>query len=68
MKIIIQGSLAEIDAIPFRLLGSLSDSPARFELVLSDLVNIRLRRDPYSDAYRFTADVLDRLDREEKEQ
>ena len=65
MKIIIQGSLAEIDAIPFRLLGSLVDSPARFELVLSDLVNIRLRRDPYSGAYRFTADVLNR---EEKEQ
>ena len=60
MKIIIQGSLAEIDAIPFRLLGNLSDSPARFELVLSDVVNIRLRRDPYSDAYRFAADVLDR--------
>jgi len=60
VKIIIQGSLAEIDAIPFRLLGNLSDSPARFELVLSDVVNIRLRRDPYSDAYRFAADVLDR--------
>ncbi|WP_371781789.1 hypothetical protein [Streptosporangium subroseum] len=60
MKIIIQGTLAEIDAIPFRLLGSLSDSPARFELVLSNLVNIRLRRDPYSASYRFTADVLDR--------
>ena len=42
-----------------RLLGALSDSPARFELVLSNLVNIRLRRDPYSSAYRFTADVLD---------
>ena len=60
MKIIIQGTLAEIDAIPFRLLGNLSDSPARFELVLSNLVNIRLRRDPYSSSYRFTADVLDR--------
>ncbi|MEV6868310.1 hypothetical protein AB0M44_45940 [Streptosporangium subroseum] len=60
MKIIIQGTLAEIDAIPFRLLGSLTDSPARFELVLSNLINIRLRRDPYSASYRFTADVLDR--------
>ncbi|SNT58825.1 hypothetical protein SAMN05216276_107110 [Streptosporangium subroseum] len=58
MKIIIQGTLAEIDAIPFRLLGTLSDSPPRFELLLSNLVNIRLRRDPYSSAYRFTADVL----------
>ncbi|MDP9846975.1 hypothetical protein [Streptosporangium lutulentum] len=58
MKIIIQGTLAEIDAIPFRLLDTLSDSPARFELVLSNLVNIRLRRDPYSPSYRFTADVL----------
>lgn len=60
MKIIIQGTLAEIDAIPFRLLGTLTDSPARFELVLSNLINIRLRRDPYSASYRFTADVLDR--------
>ncbi|MET8050616.1 hypothetical protein ABZU75_23755 [Streptosporangium sp. NPDC005286] len=58
MKIIIQGTLAEIDMIPFRLLGSLVDSPPRFELVLSNLVNIRLRRDPYSASYRFTADVL----------
>ncbi|WP_326829026.1 hypothetical protein OIE13_29865 [Streptosporangium sp. NBC_01810] len=60
MKIIIQGTLAEIDAIPFRLLGTLTDSPARFELVLSNLINIRLRRDPYSASYRFTADVLER--------
>ncbi|MEV6862548.1 hypothetical protein AB0M44_16320 [Streptosporangium subroseum] len=60
MKIIIQGTLAEIDAIPFRLLGSLTDSPARFELVLSNLINIRLRHDPYGAAYRFTADVLER--------
>ncbi|MGJ6962784.1 hypothetical protein ACSDR0_12830 [Streptosporangium sp. G11] len=60
MKIIIQGTLAEIDTIPFRLLSPLSDSPPRFELVLSDLVNIRLRRDPYSASYRFTADVLAR--------
>jgi hypothetical protein len=58
MKIIVQGTLAEIDAIPFRLLGTLIESPARFELVLSNLVNIRLRRDPYSSSYRFTADVL----------
>ncbi|MER5644753.1 hypothetical protein [Streptosporangium sp. NPDC002524] len=60
MKIIIQGTLAEIDTVPFRLLGNLSDSPPRFELVLSDLINIRLRRDPYSASYRFTADVLAR--------
>jgi hypothetical protein len=26
--------------------------------VLSGMVNIRLRRDPYSSSYRFTADVL----------
>ncbi|MFD8558208.1 hypothetical protein ACFV1N_13075 [Streptosporangium canum] len=32
-----------------------TDAPPRFELA-----NLRLRKDPYGDAYRLCADVLDR--------
>ncbi|MEV6865728.1 hypothetical protein AB0M44_32625 [Streptosporangium subroseum] len=54
MKIIIQGTLAELDVCG--LLRPDSDTvPARFELA-----NLRLRKNPYSDAYRLCADVIDR--------
>jgi hypothetical protein len=56
MKVIIQGTPAEINALRFRLPNP-TVVPLRFELLIPDLINVRLRRDPYSDAYRLTADL-----------
>ncbi|GGL57879.1 hypothetical protein [Planomonospora parontospora] len=60
MKITIQGDSADLDALALRLRDR-DGRPARVELTFCfDLVNVRLRRDPYSSAYRLCADLIDR--------
>ena len=54
MKVIVQGTLAELDAYGLLRLDD-AEVPARFELA-----NLQLRKHPYSDAYRLCAAVLDR--------
>ncbi|MFF0309379.1 hypothetical protein ACFYSC_18290 [Streptosporangium sp. NPDC004379] len=53
MRIVFHATLAELEACG--LLGPKAADVPPFELV-----NLRLRKDPYSDAYRLCADVLDR--------
>ncbi|GII04237.1 hypothetical protein [Planobispora takensis] len=60
MKITIYGTEAEIDALPFRRLRTFDGSELGEVVLTIDLDSARLRKDPYSDAYRLCADLIDR--------
>ncbi|MDP9866043.1 MULTISPECIES: hypothetical protein [Streptosporangium] len=59
MRITICGTADEIDALPFRRLRTVDGADLAEVIVIVDLDSARLRRDPYGDAYRLCADVLD---------
>ncbi|ACZ83205.1 hypothetical protein [Streptosporangium roseum] len=54
MRVVFHATLAELGAYGLLDLHE-AEIPPCFELA-----NLRLRKDPYSDAYRLCADVLDR--------
>ncbi|MEV4249144.1 hypothetical protein AB0J63_37730 [Streptosporangium canum] len=60
MKITIHGAADEIDGLSFRRLRSFDGADLAEVVVIVDLNSARLRKDPYGDAYRLYADVLDR--------
>ncbi|MFI6888062.1 hypothetical protein [Streptosporangium canum] len=59
MKITIHGTADEIDGLPFRRLRTCDGADLAEVVVIVDLNSARLHKDPYSDAYRLCADVLD---------
>ncbi|MFF5206624.1 hypothetical protein [Streptosporangium sp. NPDC000396] len=60
MRIIIHGTADQIEGLPFRRLQTVDGSDLAEMVVIVDLNSARLRKAPYSDAYRLCADVLDR--------
>ncbi|WP_030924370.1 hypothetical protein [Streptosporangium amethystogenes] len=59
MRIILHGTPAEIDALPFRRLRTVDGSDLAEVTVIVDLDSTRLRKHPYRDAYRICADLID---------
>ncbi|MGW0061844.1 hypothetical protein ACWDTT_18185 [Streptosporangium sandarakinum] len=60
MKITLHGTSAELDALSFRRLPTADGSDLGEVVLIIDLGSARLRKDPYSDAYRLCADLIDR--------
>ncbi|WP_433540706.1 hypothetical protein ACQP10_01120 [Streptosporangium sandarakinum] len=60
MKIILHGTSTELDALPFRRLSTTGGSDLGEVVLIIDLDSAHLRKDPYSDAYRLCADLIDR--------
>ncbi|MFI6457535.1 hypothetical protein ACIBF6_39005 [Streptosporangium amethystogenes] len=59
MRIILHGTPAEIDALPFQRLRTFDGSDLAEVTVIVDLDSARLRKHPYRDAYRICADLVD---------
>ncbi|WP_031158427.1 hypothetical protein [Streptosporangium roseum] len=59
MRITIHGTPKEIGGLPFRRLRTADDSDLAEVVVIVDLNTARLRKDPYGDAYRLCADLID---------
>ncbi|MER5319211.1 hypothetical protein [Streptosporangium roseum] len=60
MRVVLHGTPAEIEGLPFRRLRTFNGSDLAEVTVIVDLDTARLRKHPYSDACRITADVVNR--------
>ncbi|MEV6865568.1 hypothetical protein AB0M44_31770 [Streptosporangium subroseum] len=59
MKITLHATPIEMSGLPFRRLRTLDGSDLAEVVLIVDLDSARLRKHPYSDAYRLCADVID---------
>ncbi|GAA0853123.1 hypothetical protein ACFQVD_27110 [Streptosporangium amethystogenes subsp. fukuiense] len=60
MRVILHGTPAEIEGLPFRRLRTFNGSDLAEVTVIVDLDTARLRKHPYSDVCQIFADVVSR--------